>query len=444
MGELGNSTLDMESDSLSMGGTAMPAWYQLFLPCRQSSRSTSVDYSLSHRVWLPRPRGNLDSSARSLSRGTHPASDTSTGFLSWSLPNFAVLHEAGNGYEGDSEAQRSPPSLSWISSASQATTFDDTLPLVRLFGCSCVTPTLSFSDEYHLTPIGQRRKFNSHLRLVRFPDRKYLVETRRRAAATIIRWWRSREARAEERRLFALALIQRVGRRYLVQRRIWNWLKAARNPTSQLARRMRVHANISALLHKLVGAGVMRVSADGVGFSLYGNHGLSYPNKGVSRRFHNAASSGVAKANASMRGWSKHGRGVQLVNCSFGNNPAAPTAVANKDAKSAVAFGANSFPVSSPVNETSEPMHSPFHSYGEGVRIFSHTVLPNNAKQVEETRPRSEAFCCMFNSRVSLEPLSIRVVSTSPSIDHAELGPWNPASAKRSTILRVRPNTSLI
>ncbi|ESL07092.1 hypothetical protein TRSC58_05225 [Trypanosoma rangeli SC58] len=336
------------------------------------------------------------------------------------------------------------PPRPWISSASQATTFDDTQPLVRLLGCSRVTPTLSFSDEYHLTPIRQRRKCNSHQRLVRFSDRKYLVETRRRAAATIIRWWRSRETRAEERRLFALALIQRVGRRYLVQRHIWHWLEAARNPTSQLVRRMHVHANILTLLHKLAGAGVMQVSADGVGFSLYGNHGLSNSNNGVSRRFHNAASSGVAEANASMRGWSKHVCGVQLANCGFGNNSIAPTAVANKDAKSAVVFDANSFPVSSPVNETAEPIHSPLHSHGEGVRIFSHMVLPNNAKRVDETRPRSEAFCCMFNSRVSLEPLSIRVVSASPSIDHAELGPWNPASAKRSTIVRVRPNTSPI
>ncbi|RNE99868.1 uncharacterized protein Tco025E_08927 [Trypanosoma conorhini] len=446
MSEQSDNVSEMESDPFLLHETLTPLWHQFSFSRQQGPLPTLADHPSGLRLWRPAARGSRNSAAGFAPPGSRAAFDASASFPAGLLPVFGALQLARNGYEEDSKPQQRHRSLSSTSSASHATAFDGTRPLVRLFRCSRTTATMSLSDEYRTTPTRQLRKCNSHLRLVRFPARKNLPQTRRRAAATIIRWWRSKGVRVEERRLFASRLIQRVGRGYLMRKRLKFRVEVARDRASSLARSVRLCASISTRLHKLAAASATRVPADGLGFSVYDGRGLSDSKKRASARFYSAAPGQVAKANASMRAFGKGVRGVHLVNFGFSNSPDASTADASAGARSVGAFDGSNFSVSTHVNENAEPKQSPLHSHREGIHALSlsHLVLPNNANRVEEARPQSEAFCCMFNSRVSLEPLSIKVVRASSSIDHAELGPWNPASAKRSTIERVRPDASLM
>ncbi|EKF31980.1 hypothetical protein MOQ_004186 [Trypanosoma cruzi marinkellei] len=407
---------------------------------RQNQQQFSTDgfWSLCPRFLGPRGDGNV--SVRAQRNRSLLASDGDE-----SSHRVLPLLELANGMDNGNEAKHrqqqnhnSSLSFSWARYGSQS---DDMRPLVTLLRSS-TTSTPGNSEEYHSTPIRRLRRCVSPVHFFHFSTKNFLPQTRRQAAIKIAQWWRSREALLEKSRIRALKLIQRVGRGYLCLKQLSRRVEIARNSLS-FARSLRFCSSISMWLNRLGEQSITRLPANKLGVVLCESRGQFSPSQSHCSRSCRNASGSTLRNYVSFRGMGKGVRGARLVNFDPENTTASPQP---EEARNLVSSEANNLSVSF-INESVRFFNSSTSSLNEGADMFylPRISMRTHAKREdEETQPQNEAFFCMFNSRVSLEPFSVKVARSLCSRDYNELGPWSLQSARRSTVERVCPNASML
>ncbi|ESS66846.1 hypothetical protein TCDM_04518 [Trypanosoma cruzi Dm28c] len=431
-----------EANSLSpLLQTPLLSTRQYFIsPRRQNQQQVPTDGIWSLFPWFLGPCGDSNVSARAQRNRSLPASDGGENSHRV-LPSLELANGMDNGNEVKHRQQQIHPSSLSFSLAGFGSQFDDMQPLVTLLRSS-TTSTLGNSEEYRSTPIRRLRRCVSPVRFFHFPTKNFLPQTRRQAAIKIVRWWRSREALSEKRRIHALKLIQRVGRGYLCLKQLSRPVEVTRD-SSSFARSIRLCSSISMWLNKLGEKSITRIPADKLGVVLCETRGQFNPGQSYCSRCCRNTSGSTSRNYVSFRGLGKGVRGARLVNFDPENNTASAQA---EESKNAVSSDANNLSGSF-INENADFIYSPALSHNEGADIFYLPRISQRThanKENEETQPQNEAFFCTFNNRVSLEPFSVKVARSLRSRDYNELGPWSLQSARRSTVERVCPNASML
>ncbi|KEG07001.1 hypothetical protein DQ04_11301010 [Trypanosoma grayi] len=343
---------------------------------------------------------------------------------------------------GEEDASRQCPSsvLLWTSAESA--------PLVALV--SNLSSSLLLSTTHgRSSRSGEPEEMKTSAPLRRIPTHYLLPETRRRAAITLSRWWRLRGLRAQARLLRVIKLIQRVGRGYAVKLRLRLRAVPQREQRLSFARSVRFCGSITACLNSYFGKSIDRLPEDGQGL-LWNNYDdvLNRSRSAVSRSIVNASRSFV-KPHASMGMARRSVRGVRLVNFDLGDAPPS-VSCASFDSAEHARFGSiyEENDVDGNENDADNVQKPPVgmsrHSSARLPPVRRLSLFSYTEELVEDPEPQNEAFCCILNSRASFDPLSIKVARLSSSLSVADLGPWNPYAARRSTIARVCWSPSIL